>query len=96
MQNGLLLTINSSAYNSCLFFKELNETRTRVKITLDETDASMSKEYETRLADALRQMRAENDYQIRVTREETQEIFEKKVCIVIVCVRHHSMCNLRL
>jgi len=46
----------------------------------------LKQEYENKLAEALRQMREENDYQIRVTREEAEIVFEQKVGLLIKSV----------
>lgn len=42
-------------------------------------DGRLQHEYEARLAESLREMREANDETIRITREETEEIFERKL-----------------
>ncbi len=59
--------------------QELNETRTRTEIQMEEVDGRVSRDYESRLAEALRQMREDYEYQIRTTREETEEVWLNKV-----------------
>ena len=59
--------------------QELNETRTRTDVTIEEVDGRLHAEYESRLAEALLQMRADAESTIRMTREETEESFLSKV-----------------
>ena len=59
--------------------QELNETRTRTEITMEEVDGRLTRDYESRLADALKQMREDYEYQIRTTREETEAVWLHKV-----------------
>ena len=63
----------------CHTLQELNETRTRTEITMEEVDGRLSRDYENRLAEALKQMREDYEYQIRSTREETEIVWLNKV-----------------
>ena len=59
--------------------QELNETRSRTTIDVEEVDGRLQVDYDARLADALKQIREDNDYQIRSSREETENFFARKV-----------------
>lgn len=52
---------------------------------MEEVDGRISRDYESRLADALRQMREDYEYQIRTTREETEEVWLNKVNMWFDC-----------
>ena len=52
-------------------------SRTRVEI--EEVDGRLQQVYDSRLAEALKEMRAQNEEMIRITREETEEMFARKV-----------------
>ena len=60
-------------------YQELNESRTRTTTSIDEYDAGMREEYETKLQDALRTMREEGEEQLRQVREEVEYLYERKV-----------------
>ena len=59
--------------------QELNESRVRMSVSMEEVDGRLQQEYEGKLEEALRHMREENDEQIRMTREETESVFNAKV-----------------
>ena len=59
--------------------QELNESKSRAAVSLDEIDAGVRAEYETQLQDALQQMRMEGEEQLRQTREEVEYLYERKV-----------------
>ena len=46
---------------------------------MDEIDGRLQSEYESILADALKEMRAQNDEQILATREEVEVFFKSKL-----------------
>lgn len=79
LENRIQSLKEELAFKSSLHAQELNETRTRTEIQLEEVDGRLQKDYEAKLGEALRQMREENDYRIRVTREETEETFLSKL-----------------
>lgn len=43
-------------------------------------DGKLQQDYDSRLAEELQRMREQNDSMIRITREETEEMFAQKVC----------------
>ena len=55
----------------------------RTETTMEEVDGRLYEEYESKLTDALKQMREENDEQIRSTRDETEAVFNQKVSTVV-------------
>jgi len=59
--------------------QELNESRMRTTVEVEEVDSRLQVDYEARLAEALQQMREENDAQIRATRGEAETYFQRKV-----------------
>lgn len=67
------------AFKSNLHEREMNETRTRVTTTYDESDAVDAADYESKLADALQAMRQEQEEQLRLVREEVEDLYERKV-----------------
>lgn len=66
----------------------------RTRMDVEEVDERLHKEYDNRLQDALRQMRAENDEQIQQSRAEVETIYQQKVSINIhlCCHVHPFLC----
>jgi hypothetical protein len=58
----------------------LNETRIRTTQEIEEVDSSVRIDYETRLADALRQLREESDEKLLQGKVEFESIYERRVC----------------
>nr|AEP27819.1 Hau-lamin2 [Helobdella sp. Austin] len=58
--------------------QEISETITKSHVVVEETDHRLQDEYDSRLMEALQQIRAENEDQIRSMRLETEAVFEKK------------------
>mgnify|MGYP003573967281 CR=1 FL=1 len=79
LENRLQSMKEELAFKQEVHNQELNESRMRQDITLEEVDGRLQNEYESKLADALHAMRDENDEQIRLTREETEMIFNGKL-----------------
>ena len=46
---------------------------------MEEVDGRLYRDYESKLAEALKQMREDYEYQIRLTREETETVWLNKV-----------------
>ena len=46
---------------------------------MEEVDGRLYRDYESKLAEALKQMREHYEYQIRLTREETETVWLNKV-----------------
>jgi len=70
------MTSSPMSYHMC---QELNETRTRTTTTIDEMDSGLREDYESRMQEALQQTRMEYEEQIRVVRDEVEDLFERKV-----------------
>jgi len=66
-------------FRANLHSQELNETRTRSQIEIEEVDSSRQREYDDKFQQTLLQIREENEYQIRITREETEALFTRKL-----------------
>ncbi|CAH1797736.1 unnamed protein product [Owenia fusiformis] len=66
-------------FNSRVHAQELNETRTRLETSIEEVDGSVNRQYENKLQDALREMRAAHEIQMRIYREETETLYEAKM-----------------
>ena len=60
-------------------FQELNETRTRTTTEIEEVDSGLREEYQAKLAEALQNMREEQNIQIQDVRSEVELLYEKKV-----------------
>ncbi len=45
----------------------------------EEVDGRVQQQYESKLKEALQEMREDNEYSIRTTREETESVFMSKV-----------------
>ena len=60
-------------------WQELNETRSRSTIEIEEVDARFADEYESRMKEAIQQMRAENDAVVQATREEAEAYISRQV-----------------
>ncbi|ELU01357.1 hypothetical protein CAPTEDRAFT_182411 [Capitella teleta] len=67
------------AFKGQVHQQELNETMQRTRVEVEEVDGRLQHEYEAKLADSLREMRDANDETIRMTREETEEVFARKL-----------------
>jgi len=66
-------------FRSQVHAQELNETKTRSQIEIEEVDGSLSRDYENRLSEALINMREENEYSIRIAREESDAIMGQRL-----------------
>lgn len=79
LENRIQSLKEELAFKSQVYEQELNETRTRTSTSIDEYDAGVREEYETKLQDALRTMREEGEEQLRQVREEVEYLYERKV-----------------
>lgn len=62
-----------------IILQELNETRVRTTREVEEVDSSVRMDYETKLQDALRQMRDESDEKLFVGKQEIETVYERRV-----------------
>ena len=60
--------------------QELEESRVRTTTQMEEVDSRVEQEYETRLQDALREIRAQHDYDLQSVKVELEGLYENKVC----------------
>ena len=67
------------AFKAQLYQSELEETRTRLEFTMDEVDSKTQKEVESRLKEALAELRAQHEQQTQIYREELETMYESKV-----------------
>jgi len=59
--------------------KQLEEQRTISRVEIEEVDGRIQQEYESRMREALQQMREENDAAIEQAREDTEAMFAAKL-----------------
>jgi len=67
------------AFKAQLHQSELNETRTRMEYSMEEVDSRAQREVESRLQDALQEMRQQHEAQTQIYREELESMYESKV-----------------
>ncbi|XP_064618743.1 lamin Dm0-like isoform X2 [Lineus longissimus] len=66
-------------FNESLHQQQLNETKSRTEISMTEVDDRYQHEYDNRLAEALKEMRGQHEFQAKIYREEMETMFEKKL-----------------
>lgn len=59
----------------------MEESRIRTTTQLEEVDGRIEQEYEARLQDALREIRAQHDYDLQSVKVELETLYNNKVCI---------------
>ena len=59
--------------------QELNESMRRRRVEVHEVDEGLARDYDNRLAEALRAMREENDQAIQANRAEVEDMYQRKV-----------------
>jgi lamin B len=67
------------AFKASVHEKQLEEQHIRTRTEIEEVDGRIQEEYESRLREALQQMREENDAAIEQAREDTQALFASKL-----------------
>ncbi|XP_071118267.1 lamin Dm0-like [Haliotis cracherodii] len=67
------------AFKSQVYEKELDESRTRTTVELEEVDGRLQAEYEDRLAEALREMRAQHEHDLHQVKVELEVLYENKL-----------------
>ena len=60
-------------------FQELEESRIRTTTQIEEVDSRVEQEYEARLQDALREIRAQHDSDLQSVKVELETLYECKV-----------------
>ncbi|BFY98400.1 hypothetical protein BsWGS_01440 [Bradybaena similaris] len=66
-------------FKSQVYEQELEESRIRTTTTLEEADGRIEQEYEARLQDALREIRAQHDYDLQSVKVELETLYENKI-----------------
>ena len=61
--------------------QELEESRIRTSTTIEEVDGRLEKEYEQRLLEALREIRAQHEMDLQTVRSELEILYESKVSL---------------
>ncbi|KAK2151165.1 hypothetical protein LSH36_374g07032 [Paralvinella palmiformis] len=79
LENKIQSLKEELSFKSQIHEQELNETISRTRVEIEETDGRLQQVYDSRLADALKEMRVQNEEMIRLTRDETQDMFERKL-----------------
>lgn len=59
--------------------QELNESMTRTRVVVNEADEVLKVEYDNQLREALHQMREDMEEELRIMREETESVFQKRM-----------------
>ena len=87
LENRIQSLKEDLAFKAAIHQQEMNETVQRSRVEVEETDGRLAEHYESRLAEQLGQMREENDEQIRATRMETEDVFERKVILSYIIIQ---------
>uniref|UniRef100_A0A0B7AB85 LTD domain-containing protein n=1 Tax=Arion vulgaris TaxID=1028688 RepID=A0A0B7AB85_9EUPU len=66
-------------FKSQVYEQELEESRIRTSTQLEEVDGKIEQEYEARLQDALREIRAQHDYDLQSVKMELETLYESKI-----------------
>jgi len=66
-------------FRDTMHSKQIDEHRVRMRTEIEEVDGRVHEEYESRLREALQQMREENDLAIEQAREETEALYTAKL-----------------
>uniref|UniRef100_A0A8C4TDQ0 Lamin-L(III)-like n=1 Tax=Erpetoichthys calabaricus TaxID=27687 RepID=A0A8C4TDQ0_ERPCA len=77
--SALLMFTNGLKLSLQKYFKELRETRSRHEIKLLEIDSGRQMEFESKIAEALQQLRREHEIHIQQYKEELEKTFNAKL-----------------
>ncbi|XP_059163455.1 lamin-B2-like [Physella acuta] len=66
-------------FKSQVYEQELEESRIRTTTQLEEVDGRIEQEYEARLQDALREIRAQHDYDLQSVKVELETLYNNKI-----------------
>lgn len=70
----------------CVCVQELKETRHRHESRLVEVDSGRQMEFEFKLAQALTDMRQQQDQQVKLYKDEMEQTYMAKVTLALLCV----------
>ncbi|XP_005094526.1 lamin-B1 [Aplysia californica] len=79
LQNRVKTLKEDLHFKSQVYEQELEESRVRTTTQLEEVDGRIEQEYEARLQDALREIRAQHDYDLQSVKVELETLYESKV-----------------
>jgi len=77
------LCVNASPSLRCL--QELRESRRRYESRMVEIDSGKQQEFESKLAEALMEMRAQHEDQVHLYKEELEKTYNSKVVELQLC-----------
>ncbi|CAG5131734.1 unnamed protein product [Candidula unifasciata] len=66
-------------FKSQVYEQELEESRIRTTTHIEDVDGRIEQEYEARLQDALREIRAQHDYDLQSVKVELETLYENKI-----------------
>lgn len=78
LENRLQSMKEDVAFKAQLHEQEISETFAHSRVVVEEVDSKLQDEYDSRLREALQQIREDNEEQIKMMRIETEAVFEKK------------------
>lgn len=79
LQNRLQSLKEELAFKTQVHEQEILETRTRARVEIEEVDGRLQEEYDSRLREAVQDMRAENDAVVQNAKLETEAYFTRKL-----------------
>lgn len=79
LQNRVKTLKEDLHFKSQVYEQELEESRVRTTTQMEEVDSRVEQEYETRLQDALREIRAQHDYDLQSVKVELEGLYENKM-----------------
>ncbi|KAK3602508.1 hypothetical protein CHS0354_029318 [Potamilus streckersoni] len=79
LENRIQSLKEELSFKSQVYEQELNETRTRTTMEIEEVDSRIHQDYENKVQEMLQNLRAEHEEQLRLVREEVEILYEGKV-----------------
>jgi chromosome segregation ATPase len=88
LQNKLQSLKEELAFKNQVHEQELNESVHRSRVVIEEVDDRLQTDYASKLGDALRQAREDNEAQLRAMREESDGLLERKLAELRAMAAH--------
>lgn len=79
LENNIQSLREELAFKDQVHNEEIKETRTRREVEISEIDGRLHEQYETKLEQALQELRDEYEGQMRYNRAELEQIYENKI-----------------
>lgn len=79
LENRIQSLKEELAFKSQIFEQELNESVSRSRVVTEEVDGRLQQQYESKLGEALREMRDDMEEQMRKNRQDAEAIYEKRL-----------------